>query len=166
MTKARDEIGRIFHEINREIRERMRQSFRGCELPFGALHLLREIQREPGVTVNEVARRTGLAKSHVSKMLEQMVRQGYVSKESDPSDQRLLRIYLTPAGRETVENLERRAHTVWAGVIQAIPESQVDDVLRGIRAMHAALAGSNTVTTHAHDSDSEPAPTTHTLAQD
>lgn len=139
MATARDEIARLFHQINREVRDRMRRSFRDCQLPFGALHLLKEIQGDPGVTVNEVARRTGLAKSHVSKMLDYMVQQGYASKESDPADQRLLRIYLTPAGREMAEELQRRARRVWAEIVEAVPEEQVDEVLRGLRAMHAAL---------------------------
>lgn len=143
MGTARDEIARLFHQIQREIRERMRRSFRDCQLPFGALHLLKEVQGEPGVTVNEVARRTGLAKSHVSKMLDHMVQHGYVSKETDPADQRLLRIYLTPAGREMAEDLERRVRRVWAEVVEAVPESQVDEVLRGLRAMHAAVTASD-----------------------
>jgi len=51
MATARDEISALFHQIHREIRDRMRQSFRDCQLPFGALHLLKELRGEPGVTV-------------------------------------------------------------------------------------------------------------------
>jgi len=76
-------------------------------------------------------------------MLDHMMRQGYVSKESDPADQRLIRIYLTPAGRERADDLERRARAVWAEVVGAVPDDQVDEVLRGLRAMHAALTASD-----------------------
>lgn len=146
MNTTRAEIARLWHEINREIHERMRQTFRGCEVPFGALILLKHIEHEPGVTVNELARRTGLVKSHVSKTLDQLVQQGRVSKRSDPADQRLLRVYLTGEGEGAMSDMEAKAYAVWSSIFEAVPEEQVVELVRGLQVVKDALQRSAGVT--------------------
>ncbi len=143
MSSPRAEIGELWRQIHRETRDRFRQAFRGCELPFIALILLRQIKMQPGVTVSELARQSGTVKSHVSKMVEQLVRQGYVEKKPDPTDQRLLRVYLTQTATDTMAGMEDRAHGIWSEVMEEIPEGQIADVTRGLRILLAALESAN-----------------------
>lgn len=113
----------------------------GSDLPFGALIRLRHIAVEPGVTIGELARRSGTVKSHVSKMMEQLVRQGYVEKRTDPADQRLVRVYVTRSA--AVAEMETRAREAWSGVVDEIPEAQLEQVVRGLRILLAALEQAN-----------------------
>jgi DNA-binding MarR family transcriptional regulator len=103
------------------------------------LILFRHISEEPGVPVSELARRSGLVKSHVSKMIEQLVQQGYVEKRTDPTDHRLLRIYRTENAPGTMSEMEARAHEVWSSIMAELPEEQLEDVVRGLRVLLMAL---------------------------
>ena len=71
--------------------------FRESAMPPPVFFMLREIVREPGITVSELARRVALVKSYVSRSVDLLVHRGYVRKEPDPLDQRLIRLYATPA---------------------------------------------------------------------
>ncbi len=139
MREERLEVGELWRSVNREMHLFMRRVFQGGELPFMALVLLRHINREPGVSLVELARRSDSAKSHVSKMIEHLERQGFVEKRPDPDDQRLVRLHLTKAARDVMAETEARAQEAWSRVVDEVPEGQLDDVMRGLRILMGAL---------------------------
>src|SRR5690606_12877926 len=94
-----EEIAVLGQHVNREMRALMLRAGKEYELPPFSFMLLRHIKEEPGVTLSELARRVGAAKSHISTTLEHLVKEGYVEKRSDPSDQRLVRLRVTEAAR-------------------------------------------------------------------
>ncbi len=139
MPDTRAEIGDLWRSISKGMHEHFRQALQDSNLHFGALMVLRHVQREPGVTVSELARRSGVVKSHASKMIEQLCRDGYLEKRPDDSDQRLLHVYLTASAVDRVNEMEALAHRAWSRLMDAVPEGQLDDVLRGFKAIAAAL---------------------------
>ncbi|HLN64595.1 MAG TPA: MarR family winged helix-turn-helix transcriptional regulator [Symbiobacteriaceae bacterium] len=139
MVETRHELSVLWRSVNREIGDRFRQAFRHSDMHPGMLMVLKQIQHEPGVTLNELARRSGVAKSHVSKMVDQAVKQELVEKRPDPADQRLVRLFVTQSGLETMAPIEARAKAVWAAVTDAIPEGQAADVHRGLQILLDAL---------------------------
>lgn len=139
MREQRLEIDELWRSVNREMHIFMRHIHQGCELPFMTLVLMRHIDREPGITVIELARRSGSAKSHVSKMVDQLGRQGFVEKRPDPDDQRLVRLYLTRSAREAMAELQGRVRDAWTQVVNELPEGQLDDVVRGLRIFLSTL---------------------------
>lgn len=142
MPELRKEIGELWRDVNREVHERFRQAFRQSEMPVIALVLLRTIGHHPGVTIGELARRSGTVKSHVSKTVERLERQGFVEKRQDPEDQRLVRLFLTHLADELTAEMESRAMVVWSGITDAVPEGQLHDVMRGLRILRDALESS------------------------
>lgn len=133
------QIGELWFAVNREIHERFRQAFRGSDLPPGTMLLLRQIIGEPGLTVSELARRSGLVKSFVSTTLDQLVAQGHVEKRPDPGDQRLLRIYVTPTAEALMAFMQERAQNVWVEVVNTVPEQRIAEMIRGLQAILTAL---------------------------
>ena len=61
------------------------------------LHLLAS---NDGITQRDLAEALHLARPTVSKMLRGMEKAGLVGRQPDAADQRLTRVYLTPAGRD------------------------------------------------------------------
>lgn len=139
MSDRRTEIGNLFRQSSRGVHDRLRQAFRGIDLPPMALFLIKHINQQPGVTVSELARNCGTVKSHCSNTVDQLVRQGYVEKRPDPADQRLLRVYMTQSGSGIMAELEARARTVWTEVLDGVPERELDEVARGLQILLAAL---------------------------
>jgi DNA-binding MarR family transcriptional regulator len=133
------EIHDLWRDINRGTHERFREFLRGLALPPMVVGLVPFIHHTPGITVSELARKSGTVKSHVSKIVEQLVAEGMAEKRPDPDDQRLQRIYLTQAAIDKKVEFEARIKSVWADVTAHIPEPQLQTVVEGLRILAGAL---------------------------
>lgn len=133
------ELMQLWREVNHEIHERVRFIFQELKLPPVAPVLLKQVCRQPGVTVSELSRRTGIAKSHVSRMLDMMAASGYVTKESDPQDQRLVRVFPTEQAMQRLHEVTNRLAESWAKATADLTPQEVESVVRGFRVLLTAL---------------------------
>lgn len=136
-------IGDLWREVNKQIHERFRHAFKPFDFPPSALILLRNLEKEPGLTVSELARRSGTVKSHVSKLVDQLVAQGFLEKQNDPADQRLIRVYITETTRKAKAEMEALAHSLWGEVMDQISPDELTQVSSGLRILLNALERSN-----------------------
>ncbi len=69
---------------------------------FGRAHhrVIYFVGRKPGTTVGELLRILKITKQSLSRVLGQLVREGFVTQESDPGDRRRRRLRLTEKGAE------------------------------------------------------------------
>lgn len=139
MSDKRIAIGELWRKVNHGVHDRFRQAFKETEMPFSLLIMLRQISKHPGATVSEVARHTGMVKSHISKSVEQMVSQGLVEKRPDPQDQRLQRLYLTEGAQKTAAQMEAFAHRAWLQVVEEVSDEDLDQVQKGFQILLDAL---------------------------
>src|SRR5690606_41002054 len=65
----------LWRHVNREMRGLLHRAGREFEMPPFSFMLLRHIKEEPGITLSELARRVGAAKSHTSTTIEQLVQE-------------------------------------------------------------------------------------------
>jgi DNA-binding MarR family transcriptional regulator len=68
------------------------------------LHALTDTDRE--VSVKELSDRLGLSLPGASRMVDTLLRRGWVERGEDPEDRRVKRIGITDAGRSIVERIE------------------------------------------------------------
>jgi DNA-binding MarR family transcriptional regulator len=143
MPVQREELAGLWRAINREMHDSFRQAFSGYDHSPVTLILIRETAKEPGITISELARRAGIVKSHVSKLVDQLVQQGYFEKRPDPADQRLVRLYLTERAAQIKAQLEGQLLSVLNGIISEVPEHEVEQIVHGLRLLRSALQKSN-----------------------
>ncbi len=62
----------------------------GCQTPY-----ITQLYRQPGITQEEMARALNVNKSSVARQLSSLEEKGYVRRESDPNDRRILLVYPT-----------------------------------------------------------------------
>lgn len=136
-------VGQLWRRLHKEIHELFRDAYGQSDVPMVAVYLLRQIDERPGVTISELGRRTGTAKSHVSNVIEQLVEQGYVEKRSDREDQRLQRLYVTPTARQALDAAETRAGAAWDNVIGRMSPTEWDELMRLLKVLLQALREQN-----------------------
>ncbi|MGE5485915.1 MAG: MarR family winged helix-turn-helix transcriptional regulator [Ignavibacteriales bacterium] len=140
MAERLEVLRRLLKVVNRDVFDLTRDVFHRFGLPAPGMVVLAQAVESPGATISEIARRTGIAKSHISKTVEHLAEQGFLEKRPDPSDQRLVRIYAT-------EKAERRSRQVEAAIreglltaLSGLPSDRVEGVIDGLRVLHEALA--------------------------
>jgi DNA-binding MarR family transcriptional regulator len=137
-SSPQEQLLNLLHAIQRSLHELMRGIFADVDVPFMALILLKHIHQGPGVTISELARAIGLAKSHISKTVEALQERGLVERRSDPEDQRLQRLYPTAAAEVQLEEGRRRIRQVWVGVTEELAPEQLDSLVDGLGALLGA----------------------------
>ncbi|MEO9614440.1 MAG: MarR family transcriptional regulator [Nitratireductor sp.] len=70
------------------------------DLKLAQLDMLMNLYRHPGQSQHDLARRLLVGRSNITMLLPQLESQGLVRRESDSSDKRVMRLYLTRAGEE------------------------------------------------------------------
>lgn len=143
MSASINEIAHLWHHVSRQMYELFRTTVQQFDLPSMAYPMLRQIHHEPGITVSELSRRLGTAKSHVSELADLLVREKFIEKRSDPQDQRLLRLYLTSTALEGLNAMRERANELWNALLEELPEGAAEELLRFLRTFHAALVRVN-----------------------
>lgn len=129
----------LLHDVQRKLAEQMRVVCQEHGIPPAFVVIGGALRGEPGITVSELARRTGMAKSHVSNTIEELARRGWVDKHTDPADQRLLRLHLTPSATDRWQQVRASMRGLLAELVAEIPEGQTAALVDGLQVLKALL---------------------------
>ena len=138
-----EEIVERLRDVNRELRERIGRQGEAEGFPRFSrrLPMMREVLREPGITVNELARRTRMAKSQVSMLVAALVSDGLIRREEDPDDQRLVRLFPTNDGTARAARWRTVYRGMLSSTVRSLSNDEADHLLDGLRALQRLLSG-------------------------
>ena len=115
----------------------------GGQFPFPvygpSLAAVREISEHPGITVNELARLTGLPKSRVSVLMTRLAARRIVRKDRDEHDSRLVRLRITPEGRQCIADWTAASQQAIGALLQPLGDEELDIVAQGLAALQRAF---------------------------
>jgi DNA-binding MarR family transcriptional regulator len=137
-----EEIAELLRDVARELRERVAAHGEAEGFPRFSrrLPILKEVLGEPGITVNELARRTRMAKSQVSMIVATLVDEGILRREPDAADQRLVRLFVTGEGSARTERWRASYRSTLRSLVRSLGEGEAEDLLKGLRALNRALS--------------------------
>jgi DNA-binding MarR family transcriptional regulator len=139
-----EEIVDLLREVHGALRERLMQGAKGTNRSIAALSLLRAVSQEPGISLNELARRKHMPKSLVSMIIADLSLEGLVRKGTDPADQRLTRLHLTAAGTRELDGWRAAYRAIAAREIGALTPMDAAQLLTGLRALRAVMTNLDT----------------------
>ena len=97
-------------DIESEIRRRLRARF---GITLARFDYLAQLYRHPGgLRMNALSKYLMVTGGNVTGLTDELVKDGFVRRESDPDDRRSWRIALTDDGRRTFEQMARE-HEAW-----------------------------------------------------
>ena len=106
-TEITETLGYLIVQICRAHRNKAQELLSQIELHPGQEFLLLSLYPEDGWTQSELADSMCVQPATITKMLDRLVKNGLVERRTDPDDQRVSRVYLTPAGRATQQPVEQ-----------------------------------------------------------
>lgn len=118
-------------EVNKELEIQMKKM--GNKFSNNTMIVIGQIKQEPGISISEIARKTGIAKSHVCNTVEYLNQNGWVEKQPDLSDQRILRLFLNEQEKQT--NLTKCIESMVVGV----ENDRIVEMIEGLKEMKASL---------------------------
>ncbi len=133
------QLGELLRDVNRGIFQVTKDVARPHGVPAPGMRVFGHVVSHPGTTVSELARNKGFAKSHISRAVDGMVRAGLIEKRSDPSDQRLTRLYPTEAACEQFEGIKAAWDSKMTEALSVLSQEQMSDVIEGLKILRTAL---------------------------
>jgi MarR family transcriptional regulator, organic hydroperoxide resistance regulator len=108
-----------FFRTTRRLRSRAgKQPLEGLTLP--QYHLLEALRDADELTVGVLAEAAGVAPPTATRMLDCLMRDGYVTRRHSESDRRSVLISLTPSGRDAVDAAHERVNAWRRRVFEAL----------------------------------------------
>lgn len=118
-----------FRIVIRSIKTHYQDVEKSAGVSGAQLWALSLVAERPGLKVGELARALAIHQSTASNLLERLTQLGYVERRREGSDQRVVTIHLTRAGRATMKRAPRPA----IGLLQNALLSLSDKELAGLR---------------------------------
>ncbi|MCX4703531.1 MarR family winged helix-turn-helix transcriptional regulator [Streptomyces sp. NBC_01373] len=103
-----EELADALVGVQRLIRRRLRRDMPDPRLRGAEVELLRLVVDRPGIGISDAAKELYLAGNSVSTLVNQLSRQGYLVRETDPADRRAARLLPTPAAEARLSEWRRR----------------------------------------------------------
>ncbi|AHH95655.1 MarR family winged helix-turn-helix transcriptional regulator [Kutzneria albida] len=118
MTASADELMTVTTGLRRLVRRRLQAGLTGPRLRGAQVELLRVASARPGLGVAAAAAELHLARNSVSTLVNQLVDQDLLRRETDPDDRRNARLYVTEAAEQRLAAW-RQARTELVGAALA-----------------------------------------------
>lgn len=92
-----------------------------------------------GCTMGELAADRMVVRSGASRVVDDLVRAGLVERQPDPRDRRVVRLRITPRGREVVTSIHREAPQALAAILARMSVPDQEALLRGLESFVGAV---------------------------
>ncbi len=115
--------------------------------PFGfttsQCYVLLELKNTDSLTMNELSEKMNLNTSTMTRIISNLVRDGYVQRLKDESDRRIVITKLTEEGLKAAKNLDESIMNYYRKIIENLPEGQIEEVLRSVELLIEAFEKAN-----------------------
>jgi len=114
---------------------------RSTGIPGAQLWALHEVGSADGLRVGELAQRLRLHQTTVSNLLNRLESRGLLRKGRSPSDQRVVHLHLTSAGRKALKNAPGPPRGLLPNVLDGLSPSQLRKVHEGLAVLVDHMGG-------------------------
>jgi DNA-binding MarR family transcriptional regulator len=118
---------------------RVPQQASAGDLSLQQLTVLNLVRTE-GVTLAELARRTMVAPTVITGIVDRLERQGFIRREPDTRDRRVNRLVLTEAGNDVGISVERSLCAEVAEQLGEFNEEELRELTRGLELLDRLTA--------------------------
>ncbi|MFI5673226.1 MarR family winged helix-turn-helix transcriptional regulator [Streptomyces cellulosae] len=143
-----EELADALVGVQRLIRRRLRPQMADPPLRGAEVELLRLVVGRPGIGISDAAKDLYLASNSVSTLVNQLARQGYLIRETDPADRRAARLLPTPAAEARLGEWRKRRADLVRGQVSRLDEADRE-------ALRAALPALRKLAVHLHEEAEE-----------
>ena len=118
----------------RVIFKSVRRHFHWVESQIGVsgaqLWVLSQVSNEPGIRVTELARALAIHQSTASNLVERLESTKLIERRRSDEDQRVVRLYLTTAGKRLVKRAPGPAEGVLPDALKKLPPAELQALKR------------------------------------
>lgn len=117
----------------------------GEPIPVGEAHALMDLAEDGPMNHGDLAVRLNLQKSTVSRLVRQLERRQWITRDNSREDNRIILIRLTRKGKAAANRLAQARRNKFDKLLAAIPKGQRRDVIATLSNLARALGSGGAV---------------------
>lgn len=129
------EIPQAITQAARSMRTSLSRDLLEAGLYAGQDGVMRALAEEEGLTPGALAQRLGVKAPTMTRTIGRMEAQGFLVRRTDGADQRLTKVYLTDAGRNSLERIARSVDTCTGQALTGFSGKQMRQLLKLLKAV-------------------------------
>jgi DNA-binding MarR family transcriptional regulator len=122
-------VGYLMRMCSNRLLPQMEAMFQDEELTFSQWTTLVALHDGRITTASDLAHNICHDAGSLTRLIDQMVERGLVTRTRDAADRRVVRLGLTPRGRKLVEALAPRVMDFWNGLLAGFSHAEVDTLI-------------------------------------
>ena len=130
----------LLYDVARQMRTVTDQKAREHESTRAQCIILARLERQPGLSQNELAAIAEVAPITVARLVDRLEAQGLVERCTDPNDRRIWRLRLTKAAEPLLRDTKRYRAEVRALMTKGIDAATLKTMVAGLRKMKENLS--------------------------
>ena len=130
----------LLYDVARQMRTVTDQKAREHESTRAQCIILARLERQPGLSQNELAAIAEVAPITVARLVDRLEAQGLVERCTDPNDRRIWRLRLTKAAEPLLRDTKRYRAEVRALMTRGIDAATLKTMVAGLRKMKENLS--------------------------
>lgn len=138
-SECADELLATVPLIMRTIRKEMR-SRRPAALSVPQFRTMALLHHHRGASLSHIAEHIGLTLPTMSRMIDTLVKRGFVMREASPDDRRRVTLVLTKQGRAAFDAARRETRTRLVEKMKALSPSEREEIVRALKLLREVFA--------------------------
>ncbi len=139
MKKGAVEIRKLLRELIKELGLLQKEKYACCGLTLAQCHCLVETGDLEKTTVNRLAESLKLDQSTVSRMVDGLVKEGYLERELAEEDRRKVEISLSAKGESSYKQVETMMGDYFEEITGRIPAGKREQVIESLELLLNAI---------------------------
>jgi len=136
----KNSVGYLMRMSVNRVLPRMETLFEDEELTFSQWTAL--VALHSGITTaGDLAHNICHDAGSLTRLVDQLVERGFVTRERSAADRRVVTLALTPHGRELVEEMAPRVMDLWNGLLSGFTHAEVDTLISLLTRLAIAAEG-------------------------
>ncbi len=120
------EILDLVYEMKKKCAAMDNQLMEHLQLSQSELLFFGSLDQCTGISSPELARNMGLSPSRISRVIEKLVVDGYLDRNTDKADRRAITLCLTENGKKIREEIAKTRQDCEARLLNVLPESDIE----------------------------------------
>jgi len=102
--------------------------WRKLGLSHAQIGMLFLILHRRNANVKQIAEHLGVTKSAITQLLDPLVSKGFVIRQNDPSDRRIVRFNLTPEGRDMLKEVHKYKFASMRSALNTLSDEELEQL--------------------------------------
>lgn len=129
LSEFADRINEIMPVISREFLKLQTDEFYKTKVTFPQFVVMDFLNRRGRIKMTDLANFLNVTTSAITGIVDRLVRYGYVRRQNDPEDRRIINVRLTAKGAGSVKSISEKKKQVTMKIFGMISQKERDDYL-------------------------------------